>query len=189
LLSICHPILSYLPVLGEISHFLNSDHYIIQNQELEREIKRLAEAERSFFHKAQEARDKAQVLLAQADELDAECQQHLQVIKRIQGAEYVLKPLRPGYDSPIGVEVRARNRVLRGDADALEVQARIRENQQPQSGAIIQEETAEELVNELLSRQLIVGPTVGQVYEWVAMQRGQGVQEKLTLNICNGRIQ
>jgi hypothetical protein len=138
--------------------------------------------------KAVEARQQAAHKTQVALQLEEKCVPHLEALRQIQGVDYIPRPLKPGYDSPLNVEVRSRSQVLKDDAVALNLQANEWSRRQVQTSITVSGVYPEDLVSGVVLKPMIVGPALPEVAEWVKAQRAKGVQGTLTLSTLNGRI-
>jgi hypothetical protein len=142
------------------------------------------------YHQAQaaEARKKAAQLYQQAQELDKKALPHLEALRQIQGVDYVPRPLKAGYNVPLGAEVRSRSQALKDEAAALNLEANEWERRQVQTSISIQGIYESDFISAVIAKPLIMAPLLDSIVEWVKTQRAKGVAGRITLYCANGRI-
>jgi hypothetical protein len=137
---------------------------------------------------AAEARKQSAALTQQAAELDKAAAPLLQQLRQLMGCDYIPRPLKRGFDSPVNVETRPKSQVLKDEAVALELQANQLSRRGVQDSVALQGVYSEDFIADLMSRPLVMGPPLPEVAEWVKAQRSKGEQGKLTCFITNGRL-
>jgi hypothetical protein len=138
--------------------------------------------------RAAEARKKAAEKIREAESLDAKAAPLLQELKALQGVDYVPKPLKPGYDSPLGAEVRSHSQRLRDDASALTLQAHEWERKRVEDRVTVEGHDTDTLVQAVMERPLVMAPPLGAIAEWVKTMRSKGEAGRLNLYINGGRL-